>query len=163
MMMTQENYNPSCKALTKSGTPCRAAATAGGLCFFHANPNKASELGRIGGKSKCSAIPQNVDPLPKLETATAVRDLVGQLIADVYLGKLHPRVASGLAPLMNLQLRAIETADIERRLARLEELSSQADDALRVHRTTQNRDLNHVRVIESLVANEDLDDAQISG
>jgi hypothetical protein len=22
----------------------------GGLCFFHANPNKAVELGRIGGK-----------------------------------------------------------------------------------------------------------------
>jgi len=26
------------------------AATAGGLCFLHANPNKASELGWIGGR-----------------------------------------------------------------------------------------------------------------
>jgi Family of unknown function (DUF5763) len=39
-----------CQARTKSGNPCRAAATAGGLCYFHANPNKASELGQIGGR-----------------------------------------------------------------------------------------------------------------
>jgi Family of unknown function (DUF5763) len=38
-----------CQALTKAGKPCRAAATEGGLCFFHANPSKAVELGRIGG------------------------------------------------------------------------------------------------------------------
>jgi len=39
-----------CGAKTKEGKPCRAAATEGGLCFFHANPNKAAELGRVGGR-----------------------------------------------------------------------------------------------------------------
>ena len=34
---------------------------------------------------------------------------MAQLIVDVYAGKLHPRVAAGLAPLLNLQLRAIQT------------------------------------------------------
>jgi hypothetical protein len=43
------NSSSRCKGQTKSGNPCRAAAIAGGLCFFHANPNKTSELGRIGG------------------------------------------------------------------------------------------------------------------
>jgi len=38
----------SCRAKTKNGKPCQAAATEGGLCFFHANPKKASELGQIG-------------------------------------------------------------------------------------------------------------------
>ena len=108
------------------------AATVSGLRYFHANPNKAWELGRIGGKSKRSAASESVDPLPKLETAMAVRDAVAQLIADVYAGKLHPRVAAGLAPLLNLQLRAIETTGLERRMAKLEKLlaETQAEEGL---------------------------------
>jgi hypothetical protein len=43
-----------------------------------------------------------------------------RLIADVYGGKVHPRIAAGLAPLLSMQLRAIETTDLERRMARLE-------------------------------------------
>ena len=112
-----------CKSRTKSGKPCRAAATAGGLCFFHANPDKASELGRIGGRGNRHATGDNADPLPTLDNALAVRDTVARLIADVYAGRLHPRIAAGLAPLLNLQLRAIEMtefADLERRLAQLE-------------------------------------------
>lgn len=33
-----------CKAVTKAGKPCRAAATQSGCCYFHANPAKAAEL-----------------------------------------------------------------------------------------------------------------------
>jgi hypothetical protein len=116
-----KSFHSGCSALAKTGKPCRAAATAGGLCFFHANPKKASELGRIGGRRKRFTASEDVEPLPKLETAAAVRDAVGQLIADVYAGKMHPRVAANLAPLLNLQLRAIETVDLEQRLARVEE------------------------------------------
>jgi hypothetical protein len=93
--MTQKNRDSHCKGRNKSGKPCGAAATAGGLCYFHSNPNKASELGRIGGRSKRRAVVDGVDPLPKLETATAVRDAIAQLIADVYAGKLQPRIAAG--------------------------------------------------------------------
>lgn len=42
------------------------------------------------------------------------------MIADVYAGKTHPRIAAGLAPLMTLQLRAIETSDFERRITELQ-------------------------------------------
>jgi hypothetical protein len=123
------NRDSCCKARAKSGKPCRAAATAGGLCFFHANPNKASELGRIGGKSKRSAPAQSADPLPKVDT-TAVRDALTQLIADVRAGRLQPKVAACLAPLLNLQLRAIEATDIEQRVAELEKLLVPAEDYL---------------------------------
>jgi len=120
--MTTRKLNSRCKSRTKRGDPCRAAATEGGLCFFHANPNKASELGRIGGRSKGRAAAENSEPLPTVDTAIAVRDLVARLIADVHTGKLHPRVAAGLAPLMNLQLRAIETANLEVRVEKLEKM-----------------------------------------
>jgi hypothetical protein len=38
----------TCKAKTTKGTPCRAAAGEGGLCFLHANPENAKTLGRRG-------------------------------------------------------------------------------------------------------------------
>jgi hypothetical protein len=116
-----------CKAKTKSGKPCGAAATEGGLCFFHGNPAKASELGRIGGRGNRHVAAENADPLPRLDTALAVRDTVGRLIADVYGGKINPRIAAGLAPLLNLQMRAIETTDLERRLVELEKAMAAKD------------------------------------
>jgi hypothetical protein len=126
--MTHKNLDSRCKARAKTGKPCQAAATAGGLCFFHANPNKASELGRIGGRSKHHDLGETADTLPTLDNAIAVRDTVARLIADVYAGRINPRIAAGLAPLLNLQMRAIETTDLERRLARLEKLSAEAEE-----------------------------------
>ena len=116
-----KNLNTRCKATAKNGKPCRAAATAGGLCFFHANPNKASELGRIGGRKNRRVPADAADLLPTLDNALAVRDTGARVIADVLSGKLNPRVASSLAPLLSLQLRAIETSDLERRVAAVEE------------------------------------------
>jgi len=117
----EEMQEKSCKATTKNGTQCRAAATSGGLCFFHANPNKASELGRIGGqKNRRAIIAETAEPLPRLNSATAVREVVARLVDDIYSRKLDPRIGSGLAPLLNLQLRAIESSDLERRIAILE-------------------------------------------
>ena len=121
--MPDKNTNSRCKALNKRGEPCQAAATGGGLCYLHANPNKASELGRIGGrKNRHLASIETTDALPKLENATDLRDLVARLILEVYAGKLHPRIVSGLAPLMNLQLRAIEATDLEGRVAKVEKV-----------------------------------------
>ena len=126
--METKQRKSRCRGRTKAGKPCRAAATEGGLCFFHANPTKASELGRIGGRKNRHAAAEAADPLPTLDNAIAVRDTVGRLIADVYSGKLHPRVAAGLAPLLNLQLRAIETTGLERRVAKLEKLFAESKE-----------------------------------
>ena len=121
MKMTLKTSNPRCQSMTKSGKPCRAAATEGGLCFFHANPNKAVELGRIGGK-KNGLLRVGLDPLPNLDNAIAIRDTVARLLSDVYAGKLHPRIAAGLAPLMHLQLRVVQKTEFEKGLARVERL-----------------------------------------
>lgn len=109
-----------CKGKNKQGKPCRAAATDGGLCFFHSNPNKAAELGRVGGRKNRRML-SNIDTTPALKTATAVRDMVEKLISEIYTHRLHPRIAAGLVPLLNLQLRAIEQTDIEQRIATLEQ------------------------------------------
>jgi len=111
-----------CSGRTKTGGPCRAAATAGGLCFFHANPNKAVELGRIGGRKNSHASSALANPLPALETSGAIREIVARLVEDLYSGMLHPRVASALASLLNLQHRVLETSSVERRIDQLEKL-----------------------------------------
>jgi hypothetical protein len=79
------------------------------------------ELGRIGGK-KNGHLRVGLDPLPNLDNAMAIRDTVARLISDVYAGKLHPRIAAGLAPLMQLQLRVLQKTEFEKRLARVERL-----------------------------------------
>ena len=122
MVVTQSESR--CKARTKAGRPCRAAATEGGLCFFHANPNKASELGRKGGRGNRHSVAENVDPLPRLDNANAITAAVAQVIAEVHSGKLHPRIASSLAHLLSLQLRAVETSDLEQRVTDLEKQRS---------------------------------------
>lgn len=117
--MRKKKEQSRCRGKNKQGQPCRAAATAGGLCFFHSNPNKAAELGRVGGQ-KNRRVPSNIDAIPAPKTAIAVRDVVAHLISEIYAGRLHPRFA-GLGSLLNLQLRAIEQTDQEQRIAALEQ------------------------------------------
>ena len=127
--MHNKQNGTRCKARTEIGKPCRAFATESGLCFFHGNPNKARELGRIGGRKNRHVVAEGADPLPALESALAVRQTGARVIEDVISGRLSPRIASGLAALLSLQLRAIETTDLERRLAKLEQLRAEADTA----------------------------------
>jgi hypothetical protein len=119
--MKARNPDSRCKGTNEHGKPCGAAPTAGGLCFFHANPNKASELGRIGGRSKRRVRGEDIDPLPDLHSAIAIRDALGKVISDAHAGKISSKVAAGLSALMNLQLRAIEMATFEERLKVAEE------------------------------------------
>jgi hypothetical protein len=52
--------------------------------------------------------------------------MAARVIAEIYSGKLSPGCAAGLASLLNLQLRAIEVADLKQRLVRVENLLAQA-------------------------------------
>jgi hypothetical protein len=107
-----------CRALTKAGKPCQAAATKEGLCYFHANPEKASELGRIGGRKNHRHEAQ-LDPLPKLDSAGAICSAIGQLAEEVHSGKLNPKMAGTLVQLTQLLLRALPAADVEKERQRV--------------------------------------------
>lgn len=112
-----------CSALTKAGRPCRAAAGEGGLCYFHANPSKARELGRIGGRRNRHVAGADSLELPRLDTAAAVRDALAQMMVELHSQRLHPRNASALAHLASTLLRAIESAEVaelRERVSRLE-------------------------------------------
>ena len=42
------------------------------------------------------------------------------LIEELYSGKVSPRIAGCVAPLLNLQMRAIQATDLEMRIRKLE-------------------------------------------
>ena len=118
--MNDKRRKNQCRGKTRQGRPCRAAATEGGLCFFHANPNKAAELGRVGGRRNRHRFTGTAEPPRALKSMKDVRDAVDRLIEDVYSGKISPRIAGSVAPLLALQMRAIRETDLETRIARLE-------------------------------------------
>ena len=63
-----------------------------------------------------------------MDDAPGVRNTLARLIAEIYEGKIPPRIAASLAPLMSLQLRAIETTNLEQRLAKVEKLLAENDE-----------------------------------
>ena len=99
-----------CPAQTKLGKPCCAPPTQGGLCYFHANPKKASELGRKGGSSRKRQLPleESVVPLPALNNLIDVGELTDRLIEEVYKGQLDPQSARGIRDLLGLKVRLLE-------------------------------------------------------
>jgi hypothetical protein len=115
----------TCKGKTKSGAACRAPAGAGGLCFFHANPDRAKTFGQIGGrKNRRSVVDLQV---PDNMSAADVRNVTAQAIRLLMSGDMHAREAGALAQLCNSLYRVIPTADLETRVTMLEEQLAQEE------------------------------------
>ena len=117
----------NCKGKTKTGAPCRAPAGSGGLCFLHANPNEAQKLGRIGGlKNRRSPVDLEVPDNP---SAADIWKLNGQAMKLLLAGELGAREASAFSQLSNSMSRVIPIAELENRIAMLEEQLTQDGQA----------------------------------
>ena len=124
--VTGEDTLPSdndgrCQGTNKQGKPCGARAMEGGYCYLHAHPKMAAQLGRAGGRQNRHAVDGVSIPLPALDSAPGVKAAIAHVIADVHAKRLHPRIATSVAPLFNTLLRALDTEEQEERLRRLEE------------------------------------------
>jgi hypothetical protein len=108
-----------CQGKTKEGKSCRAPATAGGLCYFHANPDQARILGQRGGRKNRYTVTELV--VPENVTAAALAEVVDQAMRELLAGRLEPRAASAFSQLANTRRRLTETADLEARIAELEQ------------------------------------------
>lgn len=113
----------NCKGRTKRGASCRAPAGPGGLCFFHANPESAKRLGKIGGqKNRRSAVDLEV---PDNLTAAGLCKMNIEVMRSLLAGDLHAREACAFVQLSNSLSRILPIADLEARLAVLEEQIAQ--------------------------------------
>ena len=108
-----------CKGKTIAGAECRAPAGASGLCYFHAHPEQAHTLGQIGGRKNRLKL---VEPPAAGSLSVAdLRDILVEAIHDVRSKKITPRTASALSQLGNSLHRVLKTADLEARVATLEQ------------------------------------------
>ena len=55
----------------------------GGLCYFHANPDKAAELGRNGGRRRKPTYQQATKQITPPESAADVRRMLAETMAEV--------------------------------------------------------------------------------
>jgi len=111
---------PRCRAHTKSGKPCGAAPTASGLCFFHANPAKASELGRIGGRRNRRSRSEPSCAVLKCAGAASASEKLGSLFDDVLNHRIEPARANVLMKLIDRQSRVEERTIIEEQISSLQ-------------------------------------------
>lgn len=109
---------PTCQGKTKAGARCRAAASKGGLCFFHANPQSARTLGQIGGRQNRRS-PVDLE-VPDNMNAAQLCDVTGKAMRLLLAGEMGAREASAFAQLCNSLQRVLPTADLEARVAILE-------------------------------------------
>lgn len=117
----------TCKGKTRTGAPCRAPAGSGGLCFFHANPNEAQKLGQIGGL-KNRRLPVYLE-VPDNPSAADLWKMNGQAMKLLLAGELGAREASAFSQLSNSMSRVIPIAELENRIAILEERRTQDGQA----------------------------------
>jgi hypothetical protein len=117
------NYskNSQCQATTKTGMCCRAAATATGFCFFHSNPNRAAELGRIGGLAKRKVPMTGLATLHATSCAQEVGNVLDGLAQQVYERKLPPSAAQAIVSILRLKLLALTNSNTDERISKLED------------------------------------------
>src|SRR5690348_5796184 len=91
------------KALTKDGQPCRAPVTStDGYCFFHADPGRASRLGRFGGQK--NRRPQIQIEIPEKIDAGALQHLTVQGLRAIVAREMnHGEAAAYFAGCNSLQ------------------------------------------------------------
>ena len=118
----------TCQGKTRTGAACRAPAGSGGLCFFHANPDSARSLGQIGGRKNRRSVGVDLQ-VPDNMTAADLRNVTAQAIRLLLSDDLRAREASALAQLCNSLYRVIQTADLDARVAKLEEQVAEEESA----------------------------------
>jgi hypothetical protein len=110
-----------------NGAQCRANAQTGkDFCVFH-DPSKiedghrARRTGGINRNRRAVVLPVQTADCPLTDSAE-VSTLLADSINQVRRGQLDPRVANTVGYLASVQLRALEQATIEKRVAGLEKV-----------------------------------------
>jgi len=79
-----------------------------GLCYFHANPDKATELGRKGGLRHRHVYELPSEAIAPPESPADVKRMLAETIAEVKAGRLDPKIANTVAYVGTVLLRAYE-------------------------------------------------------
>jgi len=110
-----------CRARKQDGSRCRARALAGKKrCSLHAEPGRAAELGRKGGRGRAICDHEVLKGFAPPTSAHEVTEVLAQSIIELREGKIDPKSANSISCLGSAFLRALEVSDLERRQQVLE-------------------------------------------
>ncbi len=108
-----------CSANNRMGKRCGAWPVSGETkCALHLDPERAAKMGAKHGRK--AEHPPQYAPMEPPKTASDVRDVLANTMAEVHARKMDPKTANTLAYLATSLLRAIEVSDVESRLTALE-------------------------------------------
>lgn len=121
------NRSPAstCVSPRKDGSPCHCAALPDDpdrMCFWH-SPSRAGERSTAqlrGGITRQHAVGIRNAPTVHLESVEEVKSVLADVITKVRRGQLEPKAANSLGYLLMQGLKAVEMANIDRRLKALE-------------------------------------------
>jgi len=113
-----------CQATTKSGKPCKANALQGkSYCLAHdpESKEKFKEITRRGGKVK-KKVQVGLAPIEFKGDVREVLDLLADTINRVRSNAMPPRTANTVGYLAGHMIKALEIAEIEQRLKKVEKI-----------------------------------------
>jgi hypothetical protein len=116
-----------CVALTKRHVPCKSFAAPGSdRCVSH-DPARAELMreARSRGATSANKLRSIEGRRVRLETPVTLKRFVSDLIHDVVSGKLPPSVMNAATYGISIQLKLIESSELERRLLALEAVAQQ--------------------------------------
>ena len=113
-----------CSSQTRSGQQCNAAAMRDSAnCFLHSSAEAAATVGARGGARR------KIFDLAKLKRFGPAKNpadllrVVTWTLSDLRAGKIDPKTAQVVGSLAAVAATLMRTADLETRIARLEERS----------------------------------------
>jgi hypothetical protein len=68
------------------------------------------------GEEESTVFETDVRPLPALDNMAGALKALAVIIEDIHAGRIDPKIAAGVAPLMNSLIRGLEPEETERRL-----------------------------------------------
>lgn len=118
-----------CSARTRLGNACKAPAVIGTrFCALHGDPERAAELGRMGGLRNRHYFDTEPVTIAPPETPEDVKNVLRQAIADVRAKKLEPRAATALTCISRVLLEAFVVTDLQKDVESLRQaLQTKAD------------------------------------
>jgi len=98
--------------------PCRGQMA---VCVSFAPIRTNSRVGRIGGRRNRHSFTGLADFDERPENRQGIQEECARLLENIYSGKIPPKVATCIGPLLSLQMRVIQVAEREARITRLEQ------------------------------------------
>lgn len=117
-------HYPTCRGVSKAGTPCQSPATRNGWCFWHdperPEDEKRAAASKGGLASRPSVLPEAADI--RLRTPDGCMAILEETASQVRRGELAPNVANSIGYLVSVAVKVVEVT-ISDRLDRLEKLA----------------------------------------